>query len=132
MYQSISNEKSKINGNWNVQSAVFMRYTYLTACCCKCQSNITSQSTQHLWDVLKHYHIMDVQLTNWQQLCPTIMLIWTKIFEQCLNVCHRELRKVFLLSVCVWVSVQSREIYLHAVTIQNGKYFFFFLLLLLI
>ncbi len=39
---------------------------------------------EHLWDVVeREIHIMDVQPTNLQQLCDAIMLIWTKISEEC-------------------------------------------------
>ncbi len=38
----------------------------------------------HLWDVVeREIHIMDVQLTNLQQLRDAIMSIWTKISEEC-------------------------------------------------
>ncbi len=37
-----------------------------------------------LWDVVeREIRIMDVQLTNLQQLCDAIMSIWTKISEDC-------------------------------------------------
>ncbi len=39
---------------------------------------------EHLWDVVEQeIHIMDVQLTNLQQLHEAIMSIWTKISEEC-------------------------------------------------
>ncbi len=39
---------------------------------------------EHLWDVVeREIHIMDVQPTNLQQLCDTIMSILTKISEEC-------------------------------------------------
>ncbi len=39
---------------------------------------------EHLWDVVeREIHIMDVQPTNLQQLCDSIMSIWTKISEEC-------------------------------------------------
>ncbi len=39
---------------------------------------------EHLWDVMeREIHIMDVQLTNLQQLRDAIMSIWTKISEEC-------------------------------------------------
>ncbi len=39
---------------------------------------------EHLWDVVKReIRIMDVQLTNLQQLRDAIMSIWTKISEEC-------------------------------------------------
>ncbi len=39
---------------------------------------------EHLWDVVeREINIMDVQPTNLQQLCDTIMSIWTKISEEC-------------------------------------------------
>ncbi len=39
---------------------------------------------EHLWDVVEQeIHIMDVQLTNLQQLRDAIMSIWTKIFDDC-------------------------------------------------
>ncbi len=39
---------------------------------------------EHLWDVVEQeICIMDVQLTNLQQLCDAIMSIWTKISEEC-------------------------------------------------
>ncbi len=39
---------------------------------------------EHLWDVEEwEIRIMDVQLTNLQQLCDVIMSIWTKISEEC-------------------------------------------------
>ncbi len=39
---------------------------------------------EHLWDVVeREIHIMDVQLTNLQQLCDAIMSIWTKVSEEC-------------------------------------------------
>ncbi len=39
---------------------------------------------EHLWDVVeREIHIMDVQLTNLQQLCFAIMSIRTKISEEC-------------------------------------------------
>ncbi len=39
---------------------------------------------ERLWDVLERkIRIMDVQVTNLQQLCDAIMLIWTKISEEC-------------------------------------------------
>ncbi len=39
---------------------------------------------EHLWDVVeREILIMDVQLTNLQQLCDAIMSIWTKISEEC-------------------------------------------------
>ncbi len=39
---------------------------------------------EHLWDVVeREIRIMDVQPTNLQQLCDAIMLIWTKISEEC-------------------------------------------------
>ncbi len=38
----------------------------------------------HLWDVVeREIRIMDVQPTNLQKLCDAIMLIWTKISEEC-------------------------------------------------
>ncbi len=53
---------------------------------------------EHLWDVVeREIHIMDVQMTNLQQLCDTIMSILAKISEECfntlLNLCHEELRQ---------------------------------------
>ncbi len=40
--------------------------------------------TEHLWDVVeREIRIMDVQLTNLQQLRDAIMSIWTKISEEC-------------------------------------------------
>ncbi len=42
--------------------------------------------TEHLWDVVeREIHIMDVQPTNLQQLRDTIMSIWTKISEECIQ-----------------------------------------------
>ncbi len=39
---------------------------------------------EHLWDVVKReIRIMDVQPTNLQRLRDAIMLIWTKISEEC-------------------------------------------------
>ncbi len=39
---------------------------------------------EHLWDVVeREILIMDVQLTNLQQLRDAIMSIWTKISEEC-------------------------------------------------
>ncbi len=39
---------------------------------------------EHLLDVVeREIHIMDVQPTNLQQLCDSIMSIWTKISEEC-------------------------------------------------
>ncbi len=39
---------------------------------------------EHLWDVVeREIQIMDVQPTNLQQLYDAIMLIWTKISEEC-------------------------------------------------
>ncbi len=39
---------------------------------------------EHLWDVVEwEIHIMDVQMTNLQQLRDAIMSIWTKISEEC-------------------------------------------------
>ncbi len=39
---------------------------------------------EHLWDVVEwEIHIMDVQLTNLQQLRDAIMSKWTKISEEC-------------------------------------------------
>ncbi len=39
---------------------------------------------KHLWDVVEQeIHIMDVQLTNLQQLRDAIMSIWTRISEEC-------------------------------------------------
>ncbi len=39
---------------------------------------------EHLWDVVeREIHIMDVQLTNLQQLHDAIVSIWTKISEEC-------------------------------------------------
>ncbi len=39
---------------------------------------------EHLWDVVeREIHIMDVHLTNLQQLHDVIMSIWTKISEEC-------------------------------------------------
>ncbi len=39
---------------------------------------------EHLWDVVeREIRIMDVQLTNLQQLCDAIMSIWNKISEKC-------------------------------------------------
>ncbi len=41
---------------------------------------------EHLWDVVEwEIRIMDVQLTNLQQLCDAIMSIWTKISVYCLQ-----------------------------------------------
>ncbi len=41
-------------------------------------------SIEHLWDVVeREIRIMDVQLTNLQQLRDAIMSIWTKISEEC-------------------------------------------------
>ncbi len=41
---------------------------------------------QYIWDVVeREIHIMDVQPTNLQQLRNAIMLIWTKISEECLQ-----------------------------------------------
>jgi len=38
---------------------------------------------EHLWDMVeREIRIMDVQLTNLQQPCDTIMSIWTKISEE--------------------------------------------------
>ncbi len=38
----------------------------------------------HFWDVVeREIHIMDVQLTNLQQLCDAIMSKLTKISEEC-------------------------------------------------
>ncbi len=40
-------------------------------------------SVEHIWDVVEQeIHIMDVQLTNLQQLRDAIMSIWTKISEE--------------------------------------------------
>ena len=39
---------------------------------------------EHLWDVVeREIRIMDVQLTNLQQLRDAIMSIWTKLSEEC-------------------------------------------------
>ncbi len=39
---------------------------------------------EHLWDVVgREIYIMDVQLTNPQQLRDAIMSIWTKISKEC-------------------------------------------------
>ncbi len=39
---------------------------------------------EHLWDVVeREIHIMDVQMTNLQQLCDAIISILTKISEEC-------------------------------------------------
>ncbi len=39
---------------------------------------------EHLWDVVEwEIRILDVQLTNLQQLRDAIMSIWTKISEEC-------------------------------------------------
>ncbi len=39
---------------------------------------------EHIWDVVEQdVHIMDVQLTNLQQLRDATMSIWTKIFDEC-------------------------------------------------
>ncbi len=39
---------------------------------------------EHLWDVVeREIPIMDVQPTNLQQLCDSIMSIWTKTTEEC-------------------------------------------------
>ncbi len=39
---------------------------------------------EHLWDVVeREIHIMDMQMTNLQQLCDAIISIWTKISEEC-------------------------------------------------
>ncbi len=39
---------------------------------------------EHLWDVVERkIRIMDVQLTNIQQLCDAIVSIWTRISEEC-------------------------------------------------
>ncbi len=39
---------------------------------------------EHLWGVVeREIRIMDVQLTNLQQLCDAIMSIWTNISEEC-------------------------------------------------
>ncbi len=39
---------------------------------------------EHHWDVVeREIHIMDVQLTNLQQLRDAILSIWTKISEEC-------------------------------------------------
>ncbi len=39
---------------------------------------------EHLWDVVeREIHIMDVQPTNLQQLRDAILLMWTKISEEC-------------------------------------------------
>ncbi len=41
---------------------------------------------EHLWDVVeREFRIMDVKLTNLQQLRDAIMSIWTKISEECLQ-----------------------------------------------
>ncbi len=41
---------------------------------------------EHLWDVdEQEICILDVQLTNLQQLRDAIMLIWTKISEECFH-----------------------------------------------
>ncbi len=41
---------------------------------------------EHLWDVVeREIHIMDVQLTNLQQLRDAIMSIWTKVSEECFH-----------------------------------------------
>ncbi len=51
---------------------------------------------EHLWDVVeREIHIMDVQMTNLQQLCDAIMTIWTKISNTLLNQCHEELRPLW-------------------------------------
>ncbi len=47
-------------------------------------SHQISIQIEHLWDVVDWMiHIMDVQLTNLQQLRDAIMSIWTKISEEC-------------------------------------------------
>ncbi len=39
---------------------------------------------EHLWDLVeREIHVMDVQMTNLQQLRDAIMSIWTKISEEC-------------------------------------------------
>ncbi len=39
---------------------------------------------EHFWDVVeREIHIMDAQPKNLQQLRDAIMLIWTKISEEC-------------------------------------------------
>ncbi len=44
---------------------------------------------EHLWDVVeREIHIMDVQLTNLQQLCDAIISIWTKISDECFQHLH--------------------------------------------
>jgi len=54
---------------------------------------------EDLWDVdEQEIRIVDVQLTNLQQLCDAIMLIWTKISKESQHliestVCHKELRQ---------------------------------------
>ncbi len=51
---------------------------------------------EQLWDVVeREIHIMDVQLTNLQQLCDAIMSIWTNISEECFQPCvEPKLRRI--------------------------------------
>ncbi len=45
--------------------------------------DLSPDPIEHLWDVVEQeIRIMDVQLTNLQQLCDAIMSIWTKISEE--------------------------------------------------
>lgn len=44
----------------------------------------TVNPVEHLWDVVeREYFIMDVQPTNQQRLCDTIMSKWTEISDEC-------------------------------------------------
>lgn len=57
-----------------------------------------SNPVEHLKDMVEQeIHIMEVQLSNLQQLCDAVMLIWIKSLSNfsntLLKVCHKELRK---------------------------------------
>ncbi len=93
---------------------------------------------EHLWDVVERkIRIMDVPLTNLQQLRNAIMSIWPKslrnVSNTLLNLCHEELRqfwrqkrvqlgtsKVYLIK---WpVSVSNVKIIVAAVKEAQNKY----------
>ncbi len=88
---------------------------------------------EHIWDVVeREIRIMDVQLTNLQQLCDAILSIWTKISEECsntlLNLCHEELRQFWRQK---WVQPGTSKVYLikwlASVCVYIYIYIFFFL-----
>ncbi len=57
---------------------------------------------EHLCDVVeREIHIMDVQTTNQQQLCDVIMIIWTKISEECFQHLLESIIYIYILKLII-------------------------------